>query len=115
MHKLRNDLILIGSLVFIAVLGIILFFTLNTKENLLVQIYYDKEVIYEIDMNDEQKIEVNEVVIVITKTGVYVEDSTCEDKICVHQGIINISGQTITCLPNKVFIKLVGKGVDIGI
>lgn len=115
MHKLRNDLILIGTLLFITILGVILFFTLNTKENLLVQIYYDKEIVYEIDMDDEQRLEVNEVVIIITKDGVFVEDSTCEDKICVHQGIINISGQTITCLPNKVFIKLVGKGVDVSV
>lgn len=115
MHKLRNDLILIGIIVFVAVLSLILFFTLNTNENLVAYIYYDKELVYTCEIGQKQTYEANGVKIVIDERGVYVLDSDCEDKICVHQGIITMSGQTITCLPNKVFIKLEGKGVDVGI
>lgn len=115
MHKLRNDLILIGSIILLAGIALILFFTLSPKENLVVYVYYDNELVYQTELKDKKEYQVNGVHIVIDDTGVIVEDSTCPDKLCKHQGKISIGGQTITCLPNKVYIKLAGKGVDISI
>ena len=115
MKKIRNDLILIGSLLFIAILGLILYFTLQKKENLSVYIYYDKELVYVVDIKQDQEIVVNEVVIKIQDEMVYVTASSCKDKVCVHQGKIKSAGQTITCLPQRVFIQLEGSEVDVGI
>ena len=46
---------------------------------------------------------------------VYVVSSSCKDKVCVHQGKIKSAGQTITCLPQHVFIQLEGSEVDVGV
>lgn len=47
---------------------------------------------------------------VVMKDGVvWVEDSTCRDKICIKMGKIKRSGEQIVCLPNRVVIELKGK------
>ena len=69
---------------------------------------------YNNNNNEKIKTQITEKIIIeIDKTGVYVKESSCEDKICVNQGKITRGGQVITCLPNKVYIKLEGKGADV--
>lgn len=47
-------------------------------------------------------------ILVISDGEAYMKDADCPDKICVHQGHISKTSQTIVCLPNKVVIKIVG-------
>lgn len=49
----------------------------------------------------------------LTPDGVYMEDSTCENHDCVHQGIVTLEnrkdrilGNMIICLPNQVCLEL---------
>lgn len=44
--------------------------------------------------------------IVVKDGSIFIEDSDCPDKVCVHSGKISKSGQTICCLPNKVLIRV---------
>ncbi len=37
-------------------------------------------------------------------------DSACRDKLCVHEGLISESGNSIVCLPNRVVLRLAGTG-----
>lgn len=115
MRKYRNDILLILGLVLIAILGVILYFTLQKKENLLVRVYFDKELIEEVSIVEDKEIIVNDVIIIIKNEEVYVQASSCKDQICVHQGKIRSAGQTITCLPQRVFIQIEGSGVDVGV
>ena len=34
--------------------------------------------------------------------------SPCKGKVCIHRGWLKYSGETMACLPNKVFIELTG-------
>lgn len=115
MKKIRNDIILIGSLLLIAIIGVVLYFSLQKKDNLSVYIYLDKELIVSADLKKDQEITINTVVIVIENESVYVKSSSCKDKVCVNQGKIQYAGQTITCLPQRVFIQIEGSEVDVGI
>ena len=115
MKKIRNDIILISSLILIAIIGLILYFALQKKDNLSVYIYCDKELVEVADLKQNHELVVNDVVIVIENGMVYVKASSCKDKVCMHQGKIKAAGQTITCLPQRVFIKLEGSEVDVGI
>ena len=120
--KVRNDLFLIGILVLLAVGALLWFCLRRQKDNLIVKIYYHQELIQEIELSTlvepkEYVVEAQNgsVVIIIESDGVFVLSSDCPDQICVHQGKITQSGQTITCLPNRVSIQLVGKDVDISV
>lgn len=39
----------------------------------------------------------------IENSKVYVVDSACKNKLCVHQGSISKCGQWLLCAPNRVF------------
>lgn len=118
MRKYRNDIILIVSIILIAVTGLILFNVLSKKENIVALVYCDENLVEEIDINSNNeyiiKGKLSDVKIIVEDNSIFILESECSDQICVHQGKINKAGQTITCLPNKVYIKLVGseEGVD---
>lgn len=44
--------------------------------------------------------------------GARIVESPCPDKLCLHQGYINKSGQTILCLPEKILITAVADKKD---
>lgn len=43
----------------------------------------------------------------------YMYDADCKDKICIKQGKINVAGQSIVCLPNKISITVCGGNYDV--
>ncbi len=51
-------------------------------------------------------------VIEIKGTRVRMLRSPCRDKICVHTRWIDSAGQSVTCLPNRVVIRIPGRKVD---
>ena len=43
----------------------------------------------------------------IVKNGeIHVSSSTCRDHVCVHQGSIHLTRETIVCLPNQVVVSI---------
>ena len=120
MHKFRNDLILIMSILVLCGIAIVLLNTCSKTENLRAKVYYDSKEILNIslDKDDTYTIqgEISEITIQVKNKKISIIESGCEDKVCIHQGEISSTNKTITCLPNKVYIKLVGsKGADASI
>ncbi len=117
MKKYRNDIILIIIILIIALTSYFIYRGINNSDNLVCKIYQNSELKYEIALDHEEIITLTtddgKMVIVIEADGVYVKESDCPDKICVNQGKITRGGQVITCLPDKVYIKLEGKGADV--
>lgn len=125
--KIRNDIILIVSILLIALIVFLIFKLNSTDDNLRAMVYYDNELVLEVDLdsnsykiyndelvnknNDNEYIvkgSESELTIIVNENGIKVLDSGCSDNVCVNQGYISSSNRTITCLPNKVYIKLVG-------
>jgi len=50
--------------------------------------------------------------VVIEEDGVRIASSPCPDKLCVHMGAIRKPGQWIACLPNRVFVRILGRGKE---
>jgi len=53
-------------------------------------------------------------VVEITPGSVRVVDSPCPEKICVKTGSISRPGETIACLPNRVFVVIRGASREEG-
>ena len=45
----------------------------------------------------------------------YLLDASCPDKLCVNQGAITRTGETITCLPNKLTVTVYGAEEEVDI
>ena len=53
---------------------------------------------------------------VIIKDGkAYMKEANCRDQICVHMKEINIDGETIICLPNRVYVEVIDMAQSDGI
>ena len=47
-------------------------------------------------------------VVEIKDGAVFITDADCPDQLCIRQGAISNTSQSIVCLPNKVVIELIG-------
>lgn len=79
------------------------------------EIYQDGSLLYTIDLNavaESYEITVtgenNAYNIILVEQGqISMKDASCPDKLCVHMGKIHNASLPVTCLPNKVVIRIV--------
>lgn len=64
-----------------------------------------------VSIKDEEtaEITVNGVSVVYGKGEIYIQNSSCHDKICVNAGHLSKKGQSAVCAPNRVSIEIKGK------
>lgn len=85
----------------------------------VVRITMDGNIILERNMADfsepaEYRIasDSGEMVIYLSSEKVYVKDSSCPDKICMHTGELRKTGDGAVCLPNRVVVQIVSSGTE---
>ena len=110
MNTKRNDFILIFGLLAFCLLFLLFSIIFSSKDDLVANVYYDDEIILTVSLDKDNSYKVNgslsEMIIIVQDKKIKVLESDCKDHICVNQGFIFRENQTITCLPNKIFIKL---------
>lgn len=52
------------------------------------------------------------IVVCMDKSGVWIKESSCPDKICLHTGKISHPGESIVCVPAGLLIEIVGGETD---
>jgi len=77
----------------------------------------DGKDVYKLLLSNNKQVKIigplGESIVEIQDNGVRVKDSPCPLKVCMCQGRINKSGQTIVCVPNRIMIRIMGeKKVD---
>ena len=111
---LRNDLILIASLVVVIIASFLAVFLTRKKNNLVAKIYVHNELKYTIDLNNQEDTEfivegTNGFVIVAIKDhSIGVVEAECPHHDCVHTGFIKESNRPIICAYNQVYIIIEG-------
>ena len=112
---LRNDLILIGSLLILAVISLVLVLTLKTKKNLQAKVYVQNEVQEVIDLSKKEEKDyyiqgLKGMVHIHTKNGgIAIVESNCPHQDCVNMGYVYETNHPIICAYNAVYIIIEGK------
>lgn len=115
--KKRRDLILILTILIISLVAIIVLKVSSKKNNLKAIVYYKNDIVLEIDLakldDDITYYKVNgdngDVVIACKHNKIAVVEENSTYHLCSKQGYISSTNESIVCLPNKVYIKLVGE------
>ena len=109
----KNDFWLILVLALAGLVSYFLFRADPSAQNKVLVVRRDQQVLQRIELKNvtsETKLIVpdqdGEMVIAYDKDGGRVSSSPCPDKVCVHQGKITQSGQTVACVPEKVLVTL---------
>jgi hypothetical protein len=110
----KRDFILIGGIlaVILIVTGIILF---SKEDGDYVVVKVDgKEVARYSLSEDRENIPLNggTNILCIKDGKAYLTDADCPDHLCVNQGKIDQSGETITCLPNRLTVTVYSSDGD---
>ena len=110
----KNDI----KLVVIVLIVIILLFslTLFRKKANIANVYYENELILEIDLSINKTYELDgyngKVKIEVLNNQIRVVEENSPYHLCSKQGFVSKSGESIICLPNKIIIELPSDELD---
>ncbi|MBS5852227.1 MAG: NusG domain II-containing protein [Bacilli bacterium] len=118
-RKHRLDFIIIGSILLFAFI-FVLIIKLTQKEGKYVVVIFNQteKSRYLLDEDLEVKLSFGDDkynILVIKDGKASIKSASCPDQICVRQRSISKVGETITCLPNKTVIKIVGDKSEVDV
>lgn len=106
----KGDLIIIAAVLLVAGIAVLLIMHQKQGDEVLVT-SNGSTVSYA--LNVDRKLELNGPsgeynLIIISDGQVWMEEADCRNQICVHHKPIYKNHESIVCLPNKVFVEVVG-------
>ena len=105
----KRDIILIASVLLIAAaLFLVLELTKEAGARVVVKVDGQEIAEYSLEKDGTYPLNGGTNILVIEGGKAYLTDANCPDKLCVHQGKISRTGETITCLPNKLTVTVFG-------
>lgn len=108
---LRADIILIAALL---ALSAVLFcvFRLTSANGAYVTVTVDSVEVARYSLSDDGTYPLNggTNTLVISEGTARICDANCPDKLCVNQGAVHYTGQSIVCLPNKLIVTVHNAG-----
>ena len=113
--KIRNDILLIGSFLIVAIIALIFVFTTRKSEHLEAKVYVQNEIVLNIDLSNNEENEYRiqglkgEVVIATKDGGIAIISSNCPHQDCVKMGYVKETNKPIICTYNAVYIIIEGK------
>ena len=115
--RLRNDIILIGSLLLVAVITLIVVLANRVKTNLVAKVYVQDQLVETINLSKSEDEEYiieglkGKVHIHTHNGGIAVTESNCPHQDCVHMGYVKETNRPIICAYNAVYIVITGNAV----
>ena len=111
---LRNDLILIGSLLLVVIISLVVILSTRVKDNLVAKVYVQDNIVEVIDLSKKEEKDytvhgINGDLTMHTRDGaICVSKSNCPHQDCVNMGYVNVSNRPIICAYNAVYIVIEG-------
>lgn len=119
MRKLikKGDLIIVLSLLLLSCLIFVGIKAFSSNGN-YVEIEQNGKIIAQLDINEDTSFDIvsgdkTTNTVVIKDSAVTVINADCPDKICQKHAPISKTGESIVCLPNKVFVTIKGDKTEI--
>lgn len=101
----KKDFILIGVIVaVIAIVIAVLSLTKKDGDYVVVKVDGNEVARYSLTQDGEYSLNGGTNVLRIENGKAYLVSANCPDHLCVKQGKIDQSGETITCLPNRLTV-----------
>lgn len=114
----KTDIIVIAVLVVAAVLGWAYFGGVFGRTGAVAEIYYRSELVETVELTKgrDESFSIpqapNVVFHLYPDGSIAFIESDCPDKVCVKSGRLHTVGQMAACLPNQVYVKIVGTDSD---
>lgn len=111
---IKHDLLLLITLLILcAAFGTGYFFTHRTPA-LRAEVTIDGKVVQVLDLSRNQEVTIqgahNGTNLLVVQDGeIWCADASCSDKVCVYQGKQSMDGDSIICLPNLMFVWIIGE------
>ncbi|MDO4174321.1 MAG: NusG domain II-containing protein [Eubacteriales bacterium] len=114
----KQDILLLAIFLVVAVLlGVGLLLTRSAGATVVVRT--GGETVAEFPLDEDRSYTIEGIggtnTLVIADGTARLEDATCPDQLCVHQGAIQYAGESIICLPNQVTVTIEGETEDTGV
>lgn len=105
----KRDFILIGIIaVVIAAVCLTVFLTKEEGACVIVRVDGQQVATYSLTENGEYPLNGGTNILCIREGKAFLTDANCPDHLCVKQGKIDQTGETITCLPNRLTVTVYG-------
>ena len=76
-----------------------------------VEIKKNGEIIASYPLSENREVEIESEngynLLIIENGEAHIQDASCPDKLCMHQGPVSQNGETLVCLPNKTTVTVV--------
>ena len=102
--KLRDILIIAGLLVAALSAFLIIEFTKQEGNSVVVKIEGKADLVLPLEENKTYELNGGTHILVIENGQAYLTHASCPDHVCINQGKIAYNGETITCLPYRLTI-----------
>ncbi len=113
MKPRAGDFVVAATIILLA-MAIWLFPMRNKDKGEYVNIYQNGKLLERMSLDKGESKELGGVCINVKNGEAFVSEADCPDKVCEKSGKISRSGESIACVPNKILIKIEGKGeVDV--
>lgn len=105
----KKDFILIGAILAVILIAFAIMLLVK-KDGAYVVVRIDGEEVAKYSLSDEGEYKLNggTNILRIEDGKAYLVSANCPDHLCVKQGKISKSGETITCLPNRLTVTVYG-------
>ena len=112
----KGDWLAIVLVAVIAVATLLCFLPGGNEQAAYAEIYLNGQLIKTLSLSEDQTFLVEDRycnTVTVSGGSIYIADSDCPGKDCVHSGSIHSTGRSLVCLPNGMEIRVVSGDTDV--
>lgn len=111
MKKGKKELILAAVILLIAAAGFFINYLNHRQPAALAKVKVNGQVVSSYDLNQDLETTIQGYGggtnhLVIQNGALWIDEATCPDKVCIHQGKITMNREVVSCLPNRVIVTI---------